>query len=50
MSILEMWDKWAPEEIIVKAAKRVGISKSGHNVNHMQQDKFQHAANIMNKD
>ena len=51
MSILgEMWDKWAPKEIILKAAKRVGISKSGLNVDHMQQDKFQQAANIMNKD
>ena len=51
ISILgEMWDKWAPDEVILKAAKQVGISKSGLNVDHMQQDKFQQAANIMNKD
>ena len=48
MNILgEMWDQWAPEQTIVNAAKRVGISKVGLNVENMQQDKFQQAANIM---
>ncbi|XP_066924340.1 uncharacterized protein [Clytia hemisphaerica] len=51
MNILgEIWEKWATEETILKAAKRVGISKDGLNVEDMQQDKFEQAALIMNKD
>ena len=42
-----MWDKWALRDTIINAAKRVGISKEGLNVNNMQQDKFQQAANGM---
>ena len=43
----EIWDQWAPEETIVNAAERVGISKSGLDVNKMQQDKFEQAATCM---
>ena len=42
-----MWNKWASRDTIVDAAKIVGISKEGLNVNNMQQDKFQQAANCM---
>lgn len=50
MSILgEMWDKWASEDIIINAAKRVGISTTGLNVNDMQQDKFEQALNCMSQ-
>lgn len=50
MTILgEIWGKWATEEMILNAAKRVGISKIGLSVEDMQQDKFEQAALIMNK-
>ena len=42
-----IWDKWAFRDSIVDAAKRVGISKDGLNVNDMQQDIFQQAANLI---
>ena len=42
-----IWNKWASKESIVKAAKRVGITASGLNVDDMQQDKFERAADIM---
>ena len=48
MQILgEIWDQWAPEETIINAAERVGISKVGLDVNKMQQDKFDQAARCM---
>jgi len=37
-------------EIIESAAQRVGISQSGLDVNKMHQDKFQQAANCMDKE
>ena len=30
--LAEIWDQWAPEETIINAAERVGISKSGLDV------------------
>ena len=42
-----MWNEWASEENLVTAAKRVGISKDGLNVENMQQDKFEQAAILM---
>ena len=45
--LAEIWDKWATKDIIVAAGKRVGISKNGLNVEWMQQDKFQHAAALL---
>ena len=42
-----MWDKWASRDTIINATKRVEISKEGLNVNNMQQDKFQQAANCL---
>ena len=42
-----IWNKWASKESIVKPAKRVGITASGLNVDGMQQDKFERAADIM---
>ena len=38
-------DKWASDNSISNAAKRVRMSKDGLNVNDMQQDKFQQVAN-----
>ena len=49
MTILaEVWNKWASPQCIVKAGKRVGISKEGLNVNWMDQDKFEQAEAILN--
>ena len=49
MNILaEIWNEWATPEALVKAGKRVGISKDGLNVNWMAQDKFRQAAAILN--
>ena len=42
-----IWDKWASEDFIICAAKRVGISKDDLNMNDMQQDKFQLAAKLI---
>lgn len=48
MSILsKIWDKWASKKSIIAAAKRVGISKEGLNVNWMQQQKFEKAASVI---
>ena len=49
MNILaEMWNNWALPERIQKAAKRVGVSKDGLNVNWMDQEKFLQAEAILN--
>ena len=45
--LAEMWDLWAPAETIINASERVGILKTGLNVNKMQQDKFDQAARCM---
>ena len=45
-----IWSKWASEESIVKAAKRVGITVTGLDVGHMQQDKFDRAAEVLEAD
>ena len=42
-----IWSKWASQESIVKAAKRVGITTTGLEVGHMQQDKFDRAAEVL---
>ena len=48
MNILgTMWDDWASSDNLIAAAKRVGISKDGLNVNDMQQDKFEQTAILM---
>ena len=47
LSLGNMWDKWATPTLIRKAAKRVGISAEGLNINDMQQDKFVQAANLV---
>jgi hypothetical protein len=47
LSLANMWDKWATPTLIRKAAKRVGISAEGLNINDMQQDKFVQAANLV---
>lgn len=39
----DVWNSWASRETIVKAAKRVGVSSTGLNVEWMQQDKFKTA-------
>nr|XP_047126954.1 uncharacterized protein LOC124808026 [Hydra vulgaris] len=50
MNILgTMWNNWASAANIVAAAKRVGISKNGFNVDDMQQDKFEQAALLNDK-
>ena len=41
--IAEAWPAWTERTDLVKAAKRVGISDSGLNVDWMQQDKFERA-------
>ena len=42
-----MWRQWATADNIIKAAKRVGISAKGLNVDDMQQEKFSQAAIFM---
>ena len=45
MNILaQIWNVWAPKDVIVNAAQRVGISSTGLDVRKMQQDKFEQAA------
>ena len=46
----KLWDTWASKETIINAAKRVGISTHGINVEWMQQNKFQRAENLIRKD
>ena len=41
MQILaSIWDVWTTKESLIKAARRVGITSSGININDMQKDKF----------
>ena len=41
MQILaSIWDVWNTKESLIKAARRVGITSSGININDMQKDKF----------
>jgi hypothetical protein len=42
-----VWDKWATREKLVNAAKRVGISEDGLDVDWMQKDKFETDARLM---
>ena len=42
MKILaEVWGEWAPPKAIINAAKRVGISEDGLDVDWMQIEKFE---------
>lgn len=50
LSLGNMWDRWATPTTIKKAAKKVGISAEGLNVNEMQQEKFVQAANLIDVD
>lgn len=47
LSLAKMWDKWATPTLIRKAAKRVGISAEGINVNDMRYEKLAQAANLV---
>ena len=48
MNILaQIWNVWAPKDVIVNAAQRVGISSTDLDVRKMQQDKFEQAAKCM---
>ena len=48
MNILaQIWNVWAPKDVIVNAAQRVGISSTGLDVRKMKQDKFEQAAKCM---
>ena len=49
LSLGNMWDKWATPESIIKAAKKVGITSEGLNIEYMQQDKFQKASELIEK-
>ena len=41
MQILaSIWDVWTTKESLIKAARQVGITSSGININDMQKDKF----------
>ena len=42
--LANIWGKWASKESIVKAARVVGVTSTGLNVEGMQQDKFERAA------
>ena len=48
--LASIWNSWASKDTITKAAKRVGISESGINIEWMQQDKFDVAERLMNVD
>lgn len=45
--LAEIWPLWATKEGLMKAAKRVGITKEALDVNFMQQDKFETAASLI---
>ena len=48
MTILaQIWNVWAPKDVIVNAAQRVGISSTGLDVRKVQQDKFEQTAKSM---
>ena len=41
--LAEIWDKWTNKQVLVSAAKRVGVTSTSLNANFMQQDKFDRA-------
>ena len=43
----DIWNLWAPKDVIINAAERVAISSEGLDVNKMQQDKFVQTALCM---
>ena len=45
-----IWSTWASKDSIVNAAKRVGITSNGLNVEWMQQNKFERAEKLLRKD
>ena len=45
--LAEIWPLWATQEGLMKAAKRVGITKEALDVNFMQKDKFETAASLI---
>ena len=45
--LANIWGKWESKESIVKAARVVGVTSTGLNVEGMQQDKFERAANLL---
>ena len=48
MNILaQIWNVWAPKDVIINAAQRVGISSTGLDVRKMEQDKYEQAAKCM---
>ena len=48
MAILaDIWSSWTNSDTIQRAAKRVGISKDGLNIDWMQQDKFEKAEKLI---
>ena len=38
--LASIWDVWTTKESLIKAARQVGITSSGININEMQKDKF----------
>ncbi|CAB4012717.1 Hypothetical predicted protein [Paramuricea clavata] len=42
-----MWNGWVSKQSLLKAAKRVGVTATGLNVNFMQKDKFEQAEGIL---
>ena len=45
--LANMWDGWVSKQSLLKAAKRVGVTATGLNVNFMQSEKFEQAAGIL---
>ena len=46
----EIWPDWVSEESLIKAAKRVGISTKGLNVDNMQTWKFEQAEGLFSQE
>ena len=38
--LASIWDVWTTKGSLIKAARQVGITSSGININEMQKDKF----------
>ena len=45
--LANMWNGWVSKQSLLKAAKCVGITATGLNVNFMQTEKFEQAAGIL---
>ena len=47
--LANIWEKWVSKEILVNAARKVGVTTTQLSVDMMQKNKFERAADVMDQ-